>query len=77
MISHFQGQRFLKEVDFSKPELETLIQLAAHFKYLKQQRISHPYLQGKTLRCMLKKSQPEPGQVLQWRLMIWARTLSF
>lgn len=77
MISHFQGQSFLKEADFSKPELETLIQLAAHFKYLKQQHIPHPYLKVKTLRSSLKKRQPELVQVLPWRLMTWAHTPSF
>ena len=46
MSSHFQGKSFLKEIDFTKIELETLIDLAAHFKYLKQQHIPHQYLQG-------------------------------
>lgn len=55
MISHFQGKSFLKEVDFSKPELETMIQLAAHFKYLKQQHIPHPYLQGKNIALLFEK----------------------
>ena len=56
MISHFQGQSFLKEADFSKPELETLLQLAAHFKYLKQQHIPHPYLQGKNIALLFEKT---------------------
>jgi len=56
MISHFQGQSFLKEADFSKPELETLIQLAAHCKYLKQQHIPHPYLQGKNIALLFEKT---------------------
>ncbi len=56
MNSHFQGQSFLKECDFSKAELETLIQLAAHFKYLKQHHIPHPYLQGKNIALLFEKT---------------------
>ncbi|CDX65001.1 ornithine carbamoyltransferase [Leuconostoc citreum] len=56
MSSHFQGKSFLKEIDFTKIELETLIDLAAHFKYLKQQHIPHQYLQGKNIALLFEKT---------------------
>ncbi|MCT3078809.1 ornithine carbamoyltransferase [Leuconostoc citreum] len=56
MSSHFQGESFLKEIDFTKIELETLIDLAAHFKYLKQQHIPHQYLQGKNIALLFEKT---------------------
>ncbi len=56
MGSHFQGKSFLKEIDFTKIELETLIDLAAHFKYLKQQHIPHQYLQGKNIALLFEKT---------------------
>ncbi len=55
MSSHFQGKS-LKEIDFTKIELETLIDLAAHFKYLKQQHIPHQYLQGKNIALLFEKT---------------------
>jgi len=56
MSSHFQGKSFLKAIDFTKIELETLIDLAAHFKYLKQQHIPHQYLQGKNIALLFEKT---------------------
>ena len=56
MSSHFQGKSFLKEIDFSKKELETLIDLSAHFKYLKQKNIPHQYLQGKNIALLFEKT---------------------
>ncbi|MGR8829857.1 ornithine carbamoyltransferase [Leuconostoc citreum] len=56
MNSYFQGKSFLKEIDFTKIELETLIDLAAHFKYLKQQHIPHQYLQGKNIALLFEKT---------------------
>ncbi|WP_349532834.1 ornithine carbamoyltransferase [Leuconostoc citreum] len=56
MSPHFQGKSFLKEIDFTKIELETLIDLAAHFKYLKQQHIPHQYLQGKNIALLFEKT---------------------
>ncbi|CAM3075170.1 ornithine carbamoyltransferase [Leuconostoc rapi] len=56
MNSHFQGKSFLKEIDFSKKELETLIDLAAHFKYLKKNNLPHAYLQGKNIALLFEKT---------------------
>ncbi|MCS8594954.1 ornithine carbamoyltransferase [Leuconostoc citreum] len=56
MSSYFQGKSFLKEIDFTKIELETLIDLAAHFKYLKQQHIPQQYLQGKNIALLFEKT---------------------
>ncbi|GMA70496.1 ornithine carbamoyltransferase, catabolic [Leuconostoc litchii] len=56
MKSHFQGKSFLKEIDFNKKELETLIDLAAHFKYLKKNNIPHKYLEGKNIALLFEKT---------------------
>ncbi|MBZ1511120.1 ornithine carbamoyltransferase [Leuconostoc mesenteroides] len=56
MHSHFQGKSFLKEIDFTKKELETFIDLAAHFKYLKQNNIPHKYLEGKNIALLFEKT---------------------
>lgn len=56
MNSHFQGKSFLKEIDFTKAELETLIDLAAHLKSLKQQNIPHQYLAGKNIALLFEKT---------------------
>ena len=55
MNSHFQGKSFLKEIDFTKNELMTLIDLAAHLKSLKKQNIPHHYLAGKNIALLFEK----------------------
>ena len=39
-----QAKSFLKEIDFTKQELEELIDLSIKFKQLKKERIPHKYL---------------------------------
>ncbi|AFT81473.1 MULTISPECIES: ornithine carbamoyltransferase [Leuconostoc] len=56
MNSHFQGKSFLKEIDFTKNELMTLIDLAAHLKSLKKQNIPHHYLAGKNIALLFEKT---------------------
>ena len=41
-----QAKSFLKEIDFTKQELEELIDLSLKFKQLKKERIPHKYLDG-------------------------------
>ena len=41
-----QTKSFLREIDFTKQELEELIDLSIKFKQLKKDRIPHKYLDG-------------------------------
>ena len=41
-----QAKSFLKEIDFTKQELEELIDLSIKFKQLKKEGIPHKYLDG-------------------------------
>lgn len=56
MNNHFQGQSFLKEIDFTPAELTYLIDFASHLKALKAQHIPHPYLQGKNIALLFEKT---------------------
>lgn len=56
MNSVFQGKSFLKEKDFTKEELLYLIDFAAHLKEMKQQNISHRYLEGKNIALLFEKT---------------------
>ena len=56
MNSVFQGKSFLKEKDFTKKELLYLIDFAAHLKEMKQQNISHRYLEGKNIALLFEKT---------------------
>lgn len=64
-LSLFQGRSFLSEKDFTKEELEYLIDFSIHLKQLKKQNIPHYYLERKILPCYLKKHLLEPEQHLQ------------
>lgn len=52
----FQGKSFLKEIDFNQNELTYLIDLALHFKQLKNKNIPHPYLQGQNIALIFEKN---------------------
>ncbi|MFC6180483.1 ornithine carbamoyltransferase [Lactiplantibacillus daowaiensis] len=56
MNNHFEGQSFLKEIDFTPQELTYLIDFASHLKAMKQQNIPHPYLQGKNIALLFEKT---------------------
>ncbi len=47
MTQVFQGRSFLAEKDFSRAELEYLIDFSAHLKDLKKRGVPHHYLEGK------------------------------
>lgn len=47
---------FLKEIDFSKAQLEELIDLSLRFKQLKKQSIAHRYLQGLNIALIFEKA---------------------
>lgn len=56
MMNVFQGKSFLKEIDFTKDELQYLIDFAAHLKELKKQNIPHKYLTGKNIALLFEKT---------------------
>ena len=47
---------FLKEIDFTKQELEELIVLSLKFKELKKNRIPHKYLGGLNIALLFEKT---------------------
>lgn len=53
---NFQGKSFLKTKDFSKEELNYLIDLAIHLKRLKKERIPHPYLKDQRIALIFEKT---------------------
>ena len=50
-----QAKSFLKEIDFTKQELEELIDLSIKFKQLKKERIPHKYLDGLNIALIFEK----------------------
>ena len=51
-----QAKSFLKEIDFTKQELEELIDLSIKFKQLKKERIPHKYLDGLNISLIFEKT---------------------
>ena len=51
-----QAKSFLKEIDFTKQELEELIDLSIKFKQLKKERILHKYLDGLNIALIFEKT---------------------
>lgn len=54
--SMVKNRSFLKEIDFSKEELEALIDLGLKFKELKNAKISHKYLDGLNIALIFEKA---------------------
>ena len=52
----FQGRSLLKEVDFTREELEYLIDFGIHLKDLKKRNIPHEYLKGQNIALLFEKS---------------------
>lgn len=52
----FQGKNLLKEVDFTKEELEYLIDFSIHLKDIKKRNIPHEYLKGQNIALLFEKS---------------------
>lgn len=52
----FQGRSFLKEADFTKEELNYLLDFSLHLKQLKKQNIPHEYLKGQNIALLFEKS---------------------
>ena len=52
----FKGRSFLAEKDFTKAELEYLIDFSIYLKQLKKQNISHRYLEGKNIALLFEKT---------------------
>ena len=58
-----QAKSFLKEIDFTKQELEELIDLSIKFKQLKKERIPHKYLDGLNIALIFEKHLQELAQL--------------
>ena len=56
MTNIFKGRHFLAEKDFTRAELEWLIDFAAHLKDLKKRNIPHRYLEGKNIALLFEKT---------------------
>ncbi|MCT1797210.1 ornithine carbamoyltransferase [Aerococcus viridans] len=52
----FQGRNFLKEIDFTKEELNYLIDFSIHLKDLKKRGIPHEYLKGQNIALLFEKT---------------------
>ena len=52
----FKGKSFLKLLDFSKAEIECLIDLAGELKYKKKAGIPHKYCEGKNIALIFEKT---------------------
>lgn len=52
----FQGRSLLAEKDFTKAELEYLIDFSIHLKDLKKRGIPHEYLKGKNIALLFEKT---------------------
>ena len=52
----FQGRSLLAEKDFTREELEYLIDFSAHLKDLKKRNIPHRYLEGKNICLLFEKA---------------------
>lgn len=55
MLKELNKTSFLKEVDFSKAELESLIDLAMELKFKEKHQIPHRYLNGKHIALLFEK----------------------
>ena len=60
---HFQGRSFLSITDFSKAEIEYLIDFSIHLKKLKKNKIPHQYLKGQNIALLFEKVQREQDQL--------------
>lgn len=56
MTQVFQGRSFLKEKDFSRAEIEYLIDFSAHVKDLKKRGIPHKFMEGKNIALLFEKT---------------------
>jgi ornithine carbamoyltransferase len=52
----FKGKSFLKLLDFSKEEIECLIDLSGELKYKKKAGIPHKYCEGKNIALIFEKT---------------------
>ena len=56
MTQVFQGRSFLKEKDFTRAEIEYLIDFSAHVKDLKKRGVPHKFLEGKNIALLFEKT---------------------
>lgn len=77
MTSVFKGRSFLAEKDFTKEELQYLIDFSQHLKGMKANNQPHRYLEGKILHFYLKRIRHGREQPLQLQRWIWGRIRNF
>ncbi|GMA53410.1 hypothetical protein GCM10025857_47670 [Alicyclobacillus contaminans] len=70
MTSIFQGRSLLAEKDFTRKELEFLINFSLHLKDLKKEVFLIIIWKEKTLRYYLKKIRQEHALLLQQHRLI-------
>jgi ornithine carbamoyltransferase len=70
MTNIFKGRHFLAEKDFTRAELEWLIDFAAHLKDLKKRNIPHRYLEGKNIALLFEKTSTRTRVCVYCCLMI-------
>lgn len=56
MTSVFQGRSLLAEKDFTREEIEYLVDFSIHLKDLKKRGIPHRYLEGKNIALLFEKT---------------------
>ncbi|MGX7015075.1 ornithine carbamoyltransferase [Vagococcus silagei] len=56
MTSVFQGRSLLAEKDFTRAELEYLVDFSIHLKDLKKRGVPHKYLAGKNIALLFEKN---------------------
>ena len=66
------GRNFLKLLDFSREEIEYLIDYAAELKKEKKSGIEHKLCVGKNIALIFERRAQEPAVPLRWRRTIWA-----
>ncbi len=67
MALNLSGRSFLTLLDFSREEIEYLLQLAADFKALKRTGTPHRYLEGKNIVLLFENLNANPLRFRGWR----------
>lgn len=77
MTSVFKGRSFLAEKDFTKEELQYLIDFSQHLKGMKANNQPHRYLDGKNIALLFEKNSTRARRPLRLRRWIWGHIRNF
>ena len=66
-----KGRHFLTLKDFTKEEIEYLVDLSAELKRKKKQGIPVDTLKGKNVALIFEKTSTRKEALLRWQHMIW------